>query len=278
MNQQDAFDSASDVLAWYESRPRAVTKDFLSSIRWNEIKEHPLNPRFVPVLIYMRDVESYTEIYAAEMRRTPTVKEPATRKFLERWEVEESDHGNLLNRFLEEAGFHQGGNWRAEAQAAIPFRYSIDNYLAGVIAQCFGKSFSGVHMVWGAINELTTLQGYRRLGQLADHPVLEHILKAIAREETSHVTFYWNMARLKLKQSRWNRTVARFAVDRFWTPVGEGAKPRPDVDYLISTLFGCEVGLECFQQRVVKRVQALPGFADCQTLSKRVRAVMNDGV
>ena len=53
----------------------------------------------------------------------------------------------------------------------------------------FGRHFSGVHMVWGAINEMTTLQGYRRLWKLAGHPVLEQLLRAIAQEEQFTLIF-----------------------------------------------------------------------------------------
>jgi hypothetical protein len=38
-------------------------------------------------------------------------------------------------------------------------------------------------MTFGAIHEMSTTQGYRRLIELADHPVLNHILRGIIREE-----------------------------------------------------------------------------------------------
>jgi hypothetical protein len=51
---------------------RALDQGFLRSIPWHEVRKHPLNPAFVPVLIYMRDVESFTDIYYQELLRTPT--------------------------------------------------------------------------------------------------------------------------------------------------------------------------------------------------------------
>jgi hypothetical protein len=34
---------------------------------------------------------------------------------MDRWSIEELHHGNLLNRFLEEAGYPTGKNWQVEA-------------------------------------------------------------------------------------------------------------------------------------------------------------------
>jgi hypothetical protein len=69
------FETNLDVLNWYEKQPRALTKEFLDSIRWEDVKKYPLDKRFVPVLFYMRDVESLTDIYYKQLLRTPTGKD-----------------------------------------------------------------------------------------------------------------------------------------------------------------------------------------------------------
>ena len=51
------FETDKEVLDWYECQPRALSKEYVNKIRWNDIKNHPINPAFVPVLIYMRDIE-----------------------------------------------------------------------------------------------------------------------------------------------------------------------------------------------------------------------------
>ena len=96
------FETDKEVLDWYERQPRALSKEYVNSIKWKEIKNYQLNPAFVPVLIYMRDIEYFTDMYYQELRRTPTGKDPIIRKFMDRWSVEELHHANLLNRFLEE--------------------------------------------------------------------------------------------------------------------------------------------------------------------------------
>jgi rubrerythrin len=271
------FESDKDVLDWYERQPRALSKEFVNTIGWNEIKDHPLNPAFVPVLLYMRDVESFTEVYYQELLRTPTCKNPYIRKFMDRWSVEENEHANLLNRFLNEAGITTSENWWNEAKASIPRSYTIENYIGSMIIKIFGKHVSGVHMVWGAINEMTTLQGYRRLWKLAGHPVLEQLLRAIAQEESIHSNFYWQVARLRLEGSDFTRKLSRFMVDKFWTPVGQGTKPQRDTDYVIATLFKGANGVKIFEKNVGQRMERLPGFRGLKVVTERVKAISIDG-
>lgn len=267
------FETEKDALDWYEAQPRALSEDFLGGINWTEASRHALDPAFVPVLLYMRDVESFTEIYHRELLRTPTGRDPVIRRFMERWGAEEDDHGALLNRFLGEAGVQTSPRWREDAHARIPVSYTLGTYVSTLITNCFGRHFSGAHMVWGAINEMTTLQAYRRLWRAAGHPLLETLLRAVAREESAHAKFYWSIARIRLARSKGASRLASFAVKRFWTPVGEGAKPRRDIDYVISVLFGGEEGIGFFDEQVSRRVRRLPGFEGLQTLTRRIAEV-----
>ena len=267
------FETERDVLEWYEAQPRAVTDEFLRGIDWDEVQAYPLDPSFIPVLIYMRDVESFTEIYHKELMRTPTGKNPVVKRFMDRWSEEEGRHGELLNRFLNEAGFPTSSRWQDEARAAIPFRYVFENRIVPLITNCFGKHFSGVHMTWGAINEMTTLQGYRQLWRLAGHPVLERLLRAVAQEEAVHSHFYWSIASLELKESKLARRLARSVVDWFWTPVGQGTKPQGETNYLIATLFKGEDGVRFFDRNVNQRLAQLPGFDGTTAVTERIARI-----
>lgn len=271
------FETDKDVLDWYERQPRALSKEFVNGLRWNEVADYPINPEFVPVLYYMRDVESYTEVYYNELLRTPTGRTPFFRKFMDRWSVEEYEHAKLINRFMNAAGIPTTENWWNEAKAAIPRSYTIENQISSWIARLFGKHFSGVHMVWGAINEMTTLQGYRRLWKLAGHPVLEELLRAIAQEEAIHSNFYWHVARLRLESSDFTRRLSRFMVAKFWTPVGQGPKPQKETDYVIATLFNGSGGVKIFDKNVGKRMESLPGFGGLKVVTDRVSAISIEG-
>jgi rubrerythrin len=265
------FETEMEVLNWYERTPRAITQDFQSGISWDEVRQHPLDPAHLPVLLYMRDVESYTAVYYEEMLRTPTGRDPVIRKFMDRWGVEEMDHSALINRFLEEAGVVPArAGWLEEARARIPLRYTLESYAATLVTNRFGRHFTGTHMVWGAINEMMTLQGYRRLWEAARHPVLETILRAIAREESAHGKFYASIARLRLERSPFARRLARSVIERFWAPVGAGTKPPNEIDYCLTILFGGETGVRFFDDQVTRRIRRLPGFHGLDSLTRKV--------
>lgn len=268
------FETDKDVLEWYEKQPRAITKDFINDVAWTEIKHYPLNPQFVPVLLYMRDVEYFTDMYYGELLRTPTGRDPVIRKFMDRWSVEELDHANLLNRFLNEAGFPTADRWQDDAMEQIPWHYKMQAYLLNFAVNPFGRHFHAVHMVWGAINEITTLQGYRRLAELSGHPVLRKLLSGIVQEESVHSNFYWNLAKVKLREARFSQDLARFIVGRFWAPVGQGPKTEDETHYVVRTLFLGTSGLDQFNIKVADRIARLPGFNGFTALSERIAPIV----
>jgi hypothetical protein len=231
------FETSKDVLNWYEKQPRVLTPEFINSIPWHAVREHTLPDRLVPVLLYMRDVENLTDVYHREMLRTPTGRDPDIGKFMERWGVEESTHGELLDRFLNEAGFSTPSDWRQNTHGSLTLRYRSTALVLSFLTNFLGRRFVGTHMAFGAIHEMETAQGYRTLIEMADHPVLTHILEAIIREESAHKHFYWCIARLELSRSESARKLARYAVERFWAPVGEGATSMERSNYVVRTLF-----------------------------------------
>ena len=99
-----AFESSKDVLEWYEKQDRTLTGEFIESLPWDQVRDTPIDEKFIPVLLYMRDVEVLTEMYHRELQRTPTGRDPVIAKFMERWGVEEVTHGQIIDRFLNELG------------------------------------------------------------------------------------------------------------------------------------------------------------------------------
>lgn len=250
-----------------------MTPEFIAGIPWHEVADHPFDERLVPVLLYMRDIEILTDMYHEELRRTPTGKDPFISKFMERWSVEEITHGELLNRFLDEAGFHSAEDWKDEISRGVSRAYSLYARLLTTLTNCVGKSFTATHMAYGAINELCAAQAYRRLIEIADHPVLTHILKGIIREEAVHTRFYYSMARLELKRSRYAGAIARFVVRHFWQPVGSGARPEESRNYAIATLFGDAEGVEWINRTVTERVRKLPGLEEITKVTDRIAEI-----
>ena len=270
-----SFETNREVLDWYERQPRALTKEFIGGINWSDVGKYPLDKKFVPVLLYMRDVETLTDVYYEELRRTPTGKDPIISKFMERWSAEEQTHGELLNQFLNEAGIETDANWQKQVVGSVSTGYAVTNRLITPLTNLVGKRFTATHMAFGAIHEMSTTQGYRRLAELAEHPVLAEILRGIIREESAHTTFYRSVARIELQKSEISQKLSRFLIKHFWTPVGSGAKSKQESDYTIATLFGGEGGLDWIDNNVSRRIQSLPGFEGLTKVSDKIGEIVS---
>lgn len=270
------FETKKDVLDWYEAQPGSLTPAFLSTVDWSAVRKHPFDDRLVPVLFYMRDVESLTDMYYRELRRTPTGRDPDISKFMERWGEEELVHGEVLNRFLNELGYETKERWQDQVRTSVGYFYRVHAYAITTLTNLIGKQFTGTHMVFGAINEMTTGQAYRRLMAKADHPVLTQILRAILREESLHTNFYSSVARLELERRPISQKLARFVIDHFWEPVGGSALGHGRSNYTIAQLFGDDEGRRLIDTAVSKRLGSFPGFTGITAINKaaedRIRA------
>lgn len=264
------FETNKDVLDWYEGQERTLTPDYIAAIPWHTVKDHPLDRRFVPVLQYMRDVETLTDMYHREMLRTPTGKDPHISKFMERWGIEEITHGEVLNRFLNEAGYESEKNWQTQVHRNVSPIYNAYTYLLTTLTNFMGAKFTATHMTFGAIHEMSTAQGYRRMRNLADHPVLTQILNAIIREEAAHTKFYWNIARLELRKNEFSQKIARFVIDHFYAPVGQGSLAKKRTQYAIGTLFGDKNSLDMIDKTITQRVRQLPGFEGITKINESI--------
>ncbi len=271
-----AFKTKKDVLDWFEKQPRALSNEFIGEIPWERVKEYPLNRKFVPVLLYMRDIEILTDMYHQELLRTPTGKDKVIGKFMERWGVEEITHGELINRFLNEAGFDTPEDWKSEITKSVSRYYHFYARALTMMTNCVGKSFTATHMAYGTINELSAAQSYRRLIEMADHPVLTHILKGIICEESVHTNFYRSVALIELKKSDFAQKIARFVIEKFWNPVGSGARSRDLTDYTIATLFGDQKGIAWIDKLVTQKVEMLPGFQGLSKVTDRITEIGRD--
>ncbi len=266
------FETESDVLAWYEKQPRVVDSVFQNSIPWKQINDYPIDPKFIPVLFYMRDIETMTQVYFDELMMSPTGKDPSIAAFMERWVAEEPTHGELLNRFLEESGHSDDKAWKDHLFGNMSIAYRMHKWVQAIATAPFGKRFGALHMAWGATHEYSTLTGYRRLWELAQHPVLEHILRGIVREEAMHAFFYWTVAKIKLERNGFDRKLARFILDRLWNPVGQEFKNKSETDLVIRTLFCGSEGVEHVRRYVSDKIRQLPGFETMTRVDDRISA------
>ncbi|MGH9945988.1 MAG: acyl-ACP desaturase [Pyrinomonadaceae bacterium] len=272
-----AFETNKEVLDWYEKQERTLTDEFINSLPWNEIKKTPVDEKFIPVLLYMRDVEVLTEMYHEELRRTPTGRDPVISKFMERWGIEEVTHGQLINRFLNEMGHETPEDWQRQTHENVTKSYHASTYLLTTLTNLLGSRFTATHMAFGAIHEMSTGQAYRKMQELANHPVLSKILDGIIKEEAAHTHFYRSVARIELKKSEASQRIARKVIEAFWRPVGQGSLARERTEYCIATLFADETGegVEMLDRTITQRARQLPGFEDLSKTTKRFGRICN---
>lgn len=233
-------------------RSRAIDLD---GIAWDDLRRVPLGADALRTLRYMQDIESHTVVYVRQLLGTRAIDEPDVAAFLACWFYEETFHGLALTRLLAAAGASPVERRRSR-RSIVGW---IEERAMGSVARIW-PDFVAVHMVWGAINELTTLVGYQRLATLDPHPVLVDLLGRIIRDESRHFSFYYHQAERRLGH-RTARRVARVLVDRFWAPVGSGVQPDPEVRFVAEFLFGGSDGLAA-ARKVDTTIRRLPGFED----------------
>jgi hypothetical protein len=270
---------------------RASKRVDLTGLPWGRIAEHPLSVAEARCLAYMMDIESHTVIFLRDLLATPAALEPDVTAFLSCWVYEELWHGEAFSRFLGEAGYQVGpGRERVWSEAPYPSRVGrnawIRRKLAGkgywshvgtLGAALLVKDFVALHMAWGAVNELSTLNGYHRLIAMTEHPVLVEMLHRIVKDERRHFAFYRSQARMRLARSGQARRVTRWALERLWAPVGTGVRPQGETDFVIAHLFGGEEGraMAAEMDATLGELPGLKGIAICraarrEALSRRV--------
>ncbi|HYE90537.1 MAG TPA: hypothetical protein VEA38_05930 [Terriglobales bacterium] len=242
----------------YVGRSRAVD---LSAIPWDDVPRYPVPVEALRTLRYMQDIESHTIIYLRALLATRAIDDEEVATFLACWLYEETFHGIALRRFLAAAGHPTGV--RPRPRGAEPLAKRIEAAATAMLSRAW-PDFCAVHMTWGAINELTTLTGYRRLAAVADHPVLSDLLERIVLDESRHFFFYYRQAELRLQRPRVAR-IARLLVDRFWAPVGSGVQPDCELVFMARYLFGDAEG-RAAARKVDETIRRLPGFTTVQLL------------
>jgi hypothetical protein len=120
-------------------------------------------------------------------------------------------------------------------------------------------------MAWGAVHECTTIHAYRRMSERNDHPILNELLRRIARDEARHFAFYMWQAEQRLARPNVARIV-RGVMDRLYTPVGYSHQPDALACWVSGFLFGDEQG-RAAARLVDQTIAKLPGFEDATLLS-----------
>jgi rubrerythrin len=241
-------------LASYLEHSRKVD---VGDMDFSEAGRDPLSPEEIRCLTHMMDIETHTIVYLKGILSTCAIRDPRTTAFLSCWAYEEFFHGHTLRRFLEAAGIAYSPARMAEVQKEASWRDWIGGIGASLICQ-MSPHFHAVYLTWGAISELTTLEGYGILAARSKNPMLCELLRRLAKDERRHFSFYYNMAREHLA-SRAAQRLATAVIKYFWMPVGGGVKPDSEVDWMNRFILGDARG-EAVVAGIDATIARLPGL------------------
>ena len=193
-----------------------------SDIDYDDFRRQPLPDDALRCLRYMHDVEHHTVCYLRDLLVTRAHDDPVITSFLTMWAYEEFWHGEAIGKVLRA---HDEIAGRPRIDAA---RERVGSGRLGTLGTMFASVLTEhivtVSLTWGAVNEWTTQAAYVRLAQRTGHPTLTELVRRIAKQEGRHIDFYASEATRRLENRRAQR-MTRWALTRFWTPVGSGVMP-----------------------------------------------------
>ena len=233
----------------------------VDDLDWSQAGAVELDQGMLDTLVYMRDVEGFTDSYVAGIgaHRT-TLSDPIVADFLEVWQAEEAVHSQAIGRFLDAYAHARGMTIAPRPPSPAP-RIPLYERALMRVGGPVGRLVAAAHMAWGAANELLTMNGYRILADQCEHPMLAQLLRRVANQESRHYSFYLLQAEWRLADNRLARFVLPKVLDGSWTPVGvgDGYKTAEEFQRVLEVL-NARPESEKIIDRMDRRFAALPGF------------------
>jgi len=220
----------------------------ISGIDFGAFRSKPVSQEGLRVLRYIHDVEFHTVCYLRDLLMTSAHKDPDI-----------TSHGEAIARVLSAHGEKADTERVSEMRARLTVKDRLSPMLHGLGSLLTGESWTAVHMTWGAVNEWTTQATYGRLIAQEHHPVLADLLHRIMRQEGRHIDFYASEAARRLEASPRAQHITRFALRKYWKPVGAGVMPVTELGHLTRYLFASDDG-RSVASRVDRHIDRLPGL------------------
>ncbi|KQX06682.1 MULTISPECIES: ferritin-like domain-containing protein [unclassified Leifsonia] len=235
------------------------------SVNWDDLdlevfREHPLPEESLRTLRYMADVEYHTVCYTRDLLTTPSHREADVSSFMTMWNREEFWHGEALAAVLAMHDITIDFDQLKANRLKLGWKDRLDPIKQSVLGSLVGEDFVAVHMSWGAANEWSAITAYNRMAELERNPVLAELLRRIAKQEARHVAFYTSQARERLARSTKAQKITRFALSRFWAPVGSSIMERSDVQHVMNHLMSGPDGRKA-ARKVDDSISGMPGLA-----------------
>lgn len=246
----------------------------LDDLDWDRVGAVELPAAAIDSLVYMRDVEGFTDSYirGVAAHRT-TLLDPLIGRFLPIWQSEEAGHSRAIGRYLTLYGEARGIEIAEQPPSPTTPVAAHERVLAR-IGGPVGRLAAAAHMTWGASNELLTLNGYRLLAARCSDPVLRELLSRVAAQEARHYSFYLLQAEWRLSESPLARTVLRRVLRGAWTPVGVGdGYKTPEEFRCVLDYLGLDTDAQRAIDRMDRRIASLPGLSGLQIFRQAATAI-----
>ncbi|MCI2958868.1 ferritin-like domain-containing protein [Agromyces atrinae] len=242
----DRYAETSVALAW-------------DDLDFESFRANPLPPDSLRTLRYMTDVEYHTVCYTRDLLTTPSHREADVSAFMTMWNREEFWHGEALAAVLALHDITVDFDEIKAGRLKLGWKDRLDPIKQSVLGALVGDDFIAVHMSWGAANEWSAITAYNRMAALEEHPVLAELLRRIAKQEARHVAFYTSQARERLAASPRAQKITRFALSRFWAPVGSSIMDPVEVSHVMGQLMSGPEGRKA-AKKVDDSISGMPGL------------------
>ena len=242
----------------------------ISDLDWEYISRAGITDGEARCLRYLSDIESHAILYQGDLLAGHTKLDYELVAFLSCWAYEEMHHGWALDKFLTACGHAPAENHYATVTRKASLKERLEAWLAHGFAT-FTTDFAATHMAWGALNEMTSSLAYTQIARTTRNKELQKLVTRMAKDERRHQAFYYHQAERRLARSSAARTICRFALNRFWDPVGMGVGDNDSFGFFVAYLFDGEEGLNEFQ-RIDENMSKLPGLEGFHLVQQRIPA------
>jgi rubrerythrin len=235
---------------------------------WETARRIGLTPHEIDSLLYFADIESQTVHYFLEVAKLKVARDPELLTFLTMWNYEEYFHSYAITRFLAQCDIDvDSATERAQkVRSNARFKAKFEDLAQVMIATAAPKTFIGLWMFWGALQECLTTQAYEELAHTTQNPVLAELCRRIAKQERRHFAYYFGQAKKRLEGRQGTQRFVRWIANAFYAPVGGGVKSDAEGARLVAQLFPKDRIFEVMGY-IEKKMALLPGMEglDCAT-------------
>ena len=249
---------ATDIAQHIEVSDRVEIND----LDWELARKHGLTDREIESLQFFADIESQTVYYFLEVAKLQVARDPELLTFLTMWNYEEYFHSHAITRLMKECGvdIEDATARSTKVRAGARFKAKFEDVLQQLMAKTMPKSFVSLWMFWGALQECLTTQAYEEMIKRTQNPVLAELFRRIAKQERRHFAYYFNQARLRLKDNPSGQRLCRFIARHFYAPVGSGVKTEAEAAAIVARLFPNDRIIDVMSY-IERRMAQLPGMA-----------------